>query len=324
MGVCMCNNCPNKDPSDFKFLEYNEMTLQLDDEGNIKQLNNAQSSTNKDLLEDSNIKAGEQQDDKRKKRGKNKVQAVRDNFDKELQIFENVKKIEMHMTKEEINQNIKFLSNHFVFALLSNPDKEEIVKKMFYCQNTSEYVFKQGDQASSYFIIDKGQCQIIINNDAKKTLKQGDCFGELALLYGAPRSASVKTIGKCSFWAIDRNTFKKAIADVVQKEYQENRAFIDKITFFDKMTSEQKDAIANVLITQVFKKGDIIVNDGDMASSYYIIKKDQLEFIKMIKKLDCLKLVIHSVNKHFMKIKTDQRLLKLWKIILDQLLWEEI
>jgi CRP-like cAMP-binding protein len=29
----------------------------------------------------------------------------------------------------------------------------------------------------------------------KKVLEAGDAFGELALLYGAPRSASVKAVG---------------------------------------------------------------------------------------------------------------------------------
>lgn len=39
---------------------------------------------------------------------------------------------------------------------------------MFYCENTSEYVFKQEDKASSYFIIDKGSVDIIINGDVLK------------------------------------------------------------------------------------------------------------------------------------------------------------
>ena len=46
------------------------------------------------------------------------------------------------------------------------------------------------------------------------------------------------------------------------------------------MTSDQKDSIANVLITQAFKKGEVIVSDGDQASSYYIIKKGKVAFFK--------------------------------------------
>jgi cGMP-dependent protein kinase len=84
---------------------------------------------------------------------------------------------------------------------------------MFFCiGNQNEYIFNQGDQASSYFIIAKGSCQIIINGEVKKTLHRGDKFGELALIYGAPRSASVKVITKvCEMWAIDRVTFRKAL-----------------------------------------------------------------------------------------------------------------
>lgn len=67
---------------------------------------------------------------------------------------------------------------------------------MFYCNiKDQEFVFKQGDKASSYFLIERGQCQIIINDEVKKTLKSKDAFGELALLYNAPRSASVRAIG---------------------------------------------------------------------------------------------------------------------------------
>lgn len=74
------------------------------------------------------------------------------------------------MTPADIHANKKSLGNHFVFALLSDQDKEEIIKKMFYCENKSDFVFKQGDQASTYFIIEKGECQIIINGEVKKTL----------------------------------------------------------------------------------------------------------------------------------------------------------
>ncbi|KAL4488509.1 hypothetical protein ABPG72_013077 [Tetrahymena utriculariae] len=219
-------------------------------------------------------------DDKKKKRNKVKAKKVRADIEEESQIYENIIKREREMTNADIHANKKSLGNHFVFALLSDQDKEEIIKKMFYCENKSDFVFKQGDQASTYFVIEKGECQIIINGDVKKTLQHGQCFGELALLYGAPRSASVKALGVCGFWAIDRNTFKKAIAEVVHREYSENRSFIDKIKFFNSMTNEQKDSIANVLITQVFKKGEVIVADGDMASSYYIIKKGKVAIYK--------------------------------------------
>lgn len=39
---------------------------------------------------------------------------------------------------------------------------------MFYCENTEEYVFKKLDQASSYFIIEKGKCEVIVDDKVKR------------------------------------------------------------------------------------------------------------------------------------------------------------
>lgn len=50
-------------------------------------------------------------------------------------------------------------------------------------------------------------------------LKEGDCFGELALLYSAQRSASCIALVKSFFWIIDRITFKKAVELMIKREY---------------------------------------------------------------------------------------------------------
>lgn len=70
--------------------------------------------------------------------------------------------------------------------------------------------------------------------------------------------------------------------ELSQKDYIENRKFIDSIKFFDVMNNEQKDAIASVIVTQQFKKGESIVNEGDMASSYFIIKSGIISITKVI------------------------------------------
>jgi len=87
-------------------------------------------------------------------------------------------------------------------------------------------------------MLEKGQVEIIIDDVVKKQLKPGDQFGELALLYNQPRSASVRAVGNCGFWAIDRNTFRKAVEELVAKEYDENRQFMESVTFFKSMTQE--------------------------------------------------------------------------------------
>lgn len=108
------------------------------------------------------------------------------------------------------------LSRHYFFNNIEQQHKEDIVMQMFYCRaGIGQFIFKQGDLASSYFIIAMGECEIIVHEEVKRVLKAGDAFGELALLYGTPRTASVRAKVEVEMWGIDRSTFRKAVEELV-------------------------------------------------------------------------------------------------------------
>merc|ERR1719446_460667 len=96
---------------------------------------------------------------------------------------------------------------------------------------TGEAVINQGEQTADYFyIIKSGSCEVDIetydvNKQAKTcsqaieshiqqvgTISTGGSFGELALIYNAPRAATIKALEPVVLWVIDRNTFKRACA----------------------------------------------------------------------------------------------------------------
>lgn len=159
---------------------------------------------------------------------------------------------------------------------------------MFYCMTRKgQYVFKEQDKASCFFIVDKGSVTVEIAGSKKREMGKKQSFGELALLYNAPRSASIQANEDTCFWAIDRKTFRKVLIsltkvmeEVCEKQFEQNKTFLDKVNFFHTMTQSQKEAIAGALISQKFNPGENIVNEGDMASSYYIIKEGTVECIK--------------------------------------------
>lgn len=79
---------------------------------------------------------------------------------------------------------------------------------------------------------EKGSVDILVNDKYRKTLTTSESFGELALLYNAPRSASAKAKEKTYFWAIDRSSFKKSVEEINTKDFVENRKFLDNVKFF--------------------------------------------------------------------------------------------
>ena len=67
---------------------------------------------------------------------------------------------------------------------------------------TGEFFFRQGDQADSMFVLERGKVAILKSWQEREYLLQhrhaGDCFGEIALIDLCPRSASVLAVEDCS------------------------------------------------------------------------------------------------------------------------------
>jgi cAMP-dependent protein kinase regulator len=51
-----------------------------------------------------------------------------------------------------------------------------------------------------------------------KTYGPGDSFGELALLYDAPRAATIKASTDCILWTMDRSTFRTILMASTRKK----------------------------------------------------------------------------------------------------------
>jgi CRP-like cAMP-binding protein len=64
------------------------------------------------------------------------------------------------------------------------------------------FFFREGDQADSMFVLEAGQAAVLKSWHGQdhliRTLKQGDCFGEMAVMDFCPRSASVQAVEDCS------------------------------------------------------------------------------------------------------------------------------
>ena len=56
-------------------------------------------------------------------------------------------------------------------------------------------------------------------------ISTGEGFGELALLYSTPRSASILAKKSSELWFIDRSTFRGVVSRIIEKTLAENKKF---------------------------------------------------------------------------------------------------
>jgi CRP/FNR family cyclic AMP-dependent transcriptional regulator len=78
-------------------------------------------------------------------------------------------------------------------------------------------IINEGDEANTFFIIITGAIKVFLSNEEGKEIiinaqGPGDHFGELALLDGAPRSASVITTEKSTIGVISKEDFHSVLS----------------------------------------------------------------------------------------------------------------
>ncbi|TVZ38178.1 CRP/FNR family cyclic AMP-dependent transcriptional regulator [Alteromonadaceae bacterium 2753L.S.0a.02] len=74
----------------------------------------------------------------------------------------------------------------------------------------------EGDESNHLYIIKKGKVSVFLTGDDGRQvilnyMSEGEYFGELSLLDGEPRSASVMTVSPCEFVAISRASFQELL-----------------------------------------------------------------------------------------------------------------
>lgn len=100
--------------------------------------------------------------------------------------------------------------------LLSRLDEAELgrLSPLLHQKNLGDNqpVIWVGEAGNEVYLIETGRVAVIAPNEQGKevllsTLGPGDFFGDLALLDGGPRSASVRTIEACRFFVLKREDF---------------------------------------------------------------------------------------------------------------------
>jgi len=73
-----------------------------------------------------------------------------------------------------------------------------------------EEIIKQGEVGNDFFVLESGAVQCLKDGEPVLSLKDGDYFGEIALLYDMSRQATVVVESEtASVLAIDRKTFQR-------------------------------------------------------------------------------------------------------------------
>ncbi|HYR59672.1 MAG TPA: mechanosensitive ion channel family protein [Chthoniobacteraceae bacterium] len=108
-------------------------------------------------------------------------------------------------------------------------DEEQMGKLIMHARllrfGRGEKVIEQGGTGQSMFVLLHGEADVLVGANGSQThvatLRTGDYCGEMSLLTGEPRSATVIARTDCEMWEIDKNTMGELL--------QENETLVQKL-----------------------------------------------------------------------------------------------
>ena len=115
-----------------------------------------------------------------------------------------------------------------------------------------EIIIREGDRGDSMYFIDSGTVEVISRDGSAvyASLKEGDFFGEMALVLDQPRNATVRARGYCDLYVLFKRDFDHVLAD-----YPSFQAHVKKITA-ERLKEVQKRSPAKKTIDRPRRKSN--------------------------------------------------------------------
>jgi HD-GYP domain-containing protein (c-di-GMP phosphodiesterase class II) len=142
------------------------------------------------------------------------------------------------LTAEGKEDLLRFISSIPIFYSLSQETLQTILQK---CQvvvaRPEEVIFEEGDPGDSFYMIKEGHIKVVRMDDDTElvmaVLDQGEGFGEMALLVGQPRSATVKAIDECTLVRLFATDFKRMTLENSELLIQMNRLMAQRVSLLE-------------------------------------------------------------------------------------------
>jgi cAMP-dependent protein kinase regulator len=151
------------------------------------------------------------------------------------------------------------------------------------CAN--EDIIVQGDIGDVFYLIEEGLVDVFISKNKQPAVKvhtysAGNSFGELAIMYNAPRAATCRAQTDCKLWALDRISFKVIVVAAAMQKREMYVGFLKQVQILQSLSEMEIMAMADALAEESFPEGTKVCSEGQDGDFFYIVKEGQASCFK--------------------------------------------
>lgn len=167
-----------------------------------------------------------------------------------------------------------------LFADLSEPQfREMLIDSPVHLKKPGEIIFERLDYSDTFWSIVRGTVEVHIAPNKRVPLPAGTFFGELGLMSGRRRNATLTAASDCVLVETPRKQILKLINSVDSVKRQLDEAFIMRLlpTIFPNASRNMIGELAAKAQLKNFKKDEKLFKEGDPGDALYIIRKGQVK-----------------------------------------------
>ncbi|MFT7804218.1 cAMP-dependent protein kinase type I-alpha regulatory subunit [Arapaima gigas] len=166
----------------------------------------------------------------------------------------------------------KAIEKNVLFSHLDDNERSDIFDAMFpVTYIAGEIVIQQGDEGDNFYVIDQGEMDVYVNNEWVTSIGEGGSFGELALIYGTPRAATVRAKTNVKLWGIDRDSYRRILMGSTLRKRKMYEEFLSKVSILESLDKWERLTVADALEPVQFEDGQKIVVQGEPGDEFFII-----------------------------------------------------
>ncbi|XP_030376948.1 cGMP-dependent protein kinase 1 isoform X2 [Scaptodrosophila lebanonensis] len=180
------------------------------------------------------------------------------------------------IAKDEATRNLihnAIERNDFLNNLMDKERQEMVINAMAPANyDKDSFIIHEHEEGSEIYVSAEGYYDVIKGGQHVGNFGPGTVFGELAILYNAPRQATIKAATDARVWKIARETFRAIMQISGSREREENLQFLRSAPFLEELEESLLSKVADLLQRKFYDGGSCIVREGELGNEFFIIR----------------------------------------------------
>ena len=116
-----------------------------------------------------------------------------------------------------------------------------------------------------------------MNDELVTSIGECSSFGELALIYGTPRAATIKAKTDVKLWSLLGETYRRILMDSTIRKRKLYEEFLSQVSILETLDEWERLTVADSLEPIQFDDGSIVVKQGDPGDDFFIIVEVRID-----------------------------------------------